>query len=451
VAGTVAKTHQSIHLENYRQHWHGIPDLPLAQETFGSVICVPLIYGGDAIGTLMVIAGIQGRTFQREHVHLLELLGAQAAVAIAHSRLFAEQHKLTEQVEAARSQLETVLISTENPVIAVDRHFKLILANPASRELFSIHETATGHSINDLLPSSALPPDYRHALRDLRRNRVHIYEISFDEKVYLCHVAQLGRPRTAGWVAVLNDVTQLKELDRLKSEMIRMTSHDLKNPLQAAMAHLELLNEDLAEIKQIDAQETVATIQKQLERMNRIIGGILDLERLKTGTPSLELCSPAKLIEHTAEELHQLADDHNIILETQVKDSNRKFLGDPPQFQRALINLVENAIKFTPPGGRVNINIKDGIENNDIIFQIEDTGIGIPDHLHSQIFDRFFRGGQRGQKGAEHVSGSGLGLSLVKTIIENHHGKIWLRSNEGTGTSFFIAVPATEEPTPNTN
>jgi signal transduction histidine kinase len=443
VAGSVAITNRSIHLEQYGRDWTGSPDLPLAKETFGSVICVPLTYANEVIGTLMVISGLQGRLFGREDVYLLELLGAQAAVAIAHSRLFAEQRQLTHEVESARSQLETVLTSTESPVIAVNRNFELIFANPAARKLFNIPDKTDDKLITDLLPVVALPELSRNVLRELRRKKGYIYEISFDNRVYLCHLASLGRPRIAGWVAVLNDVTELKELDRLKSEMVRWASHDLKNPLTGAMLYLDLLMEDLANYDNVEVRQSVSMIEKQLERMNRIIRGILDLERLKAGSTSTEICRPSIVVHNAVEELSQLARDSGLTLETHVERDLGVFWGDPEQFERALINLLENAIKFTSSGGEVEIKAQQ--EDNKIIFSVKDTGIGIPEHLYAPIFDRFFRGGQKGQEGAEHVSGSGLGLSLVKTIVENHKGEIWVESEVGKGTTFFVSIPLAAE------
>jgi signal transduction histidine kinase len=440
VAGKVAQTRQSIHLDNYGRDWRGVTDLPMAQETFGSVVCVPLIYGNEAIGVLMVIAGKHGRLFNRDDVHLLELLSSQAAVAIAHSRFFEEQSELTHQVEAARSQLETVLVSTENPVLAVDRGFRLIFANPVAKTLFSMPDNFRGAKIEDVLPSISLPTDFQSVMSELRRKRVYIYEIAFEGRFYQCHLACLGRPRIAGWVAILNDVSQLKELDRIKSEMVRMTSHDLKNPLQAAMANLELLSDDVAHLKDVEVQQSVKAIEKQLDRMNRIIGGILDLERVKTGTPRFELCYPSKIIDNCVDELRHLAVDQRIRLEISIEANIPCFLGDAEQFERALINLIENAIKFTKPGGEVEISVKS--QENQVIFRVKDTGIGIPLTLHDRIFDRFFRGMQQG---AEHISGSGLGLSLVKAIVDNHHGTIWLESKENTGTTFFVAIPAVIE------
>lgn len=436
IAGKVAQSGVSIFVENYRRDWEGDVDLPLARETFGSVICVPLKYGNNVIGVLMVIASQHGRLFNRDDVYLLELLGSQAAVAIAHSQLFADQVALMQEVDAARSQLETVLSSTQNPVIAIDRQFNLIFANMAARDIFSIREDVD-KQITRILPSNVLPSDTRQTLRDLRYNRTHVYEISIRNQVYMCHLASLGYPRAAGWVAILNDVTQLKELDRLKSEMVRMTSHDLKNPLQAAIANLELLSDDLVTIENPEVHESITAIDKQLERMTRIIGGILDLERIKSGTPAMEVCHVEAIIKNTLDELTHLANDKAIRIAVSVDPEVPDFLGNTEQFERALINLVENAIKFTPEQGEVHL--KAYRQESDVIFEVADNGIGIPESLHSHIFERFYRGRQ---KGADHISGSGLGLSLVKTIVENHNGRVWFTSREGAGSTFLIAIPA---------
>ena len=437
VAGTAALTGEPVFVENYRRDWKGEVDLPLAKETFGSVICVPLNYGERVIGVLMVIASRQGRLFTSDDVYLLDLLGSQAAVAIAHSQLFAHQKALMQEVDTAHSQLSTVLTSTQNPVIAIDRHFRLIFANPIAQELFFPTTPDKQQSILELLPQGSLPADYREALRNLRQNRAHVYEINLRNQVYLCHLACLGYPKIAGWVAILNDITQLKELDRLKSEMVRMTSHDLKNPLQAAIANLELLSDDLADHHDPEIEKSLSAIDKQLERMNRIIGGILDLERMKSGIPAFEVCHIDRIIQNSLDEIQHLASDKHIHMEIHLNDNLPNFLGDGRQFERALINLIENAIKFTIEGGEVRLEVYQ--KGNEVIFEIGDSGIGIPEMLHDRIFDRFFRGRQ---KGADHITGSGLGLSLVKTIVENHNGRIWLKSQEGEGATFYVAVPA---------
>jgi two-component system, OmpR family, phosphate regulon sensor histidine kinase PhoR len=425
VVGRVAETGQSIYLENYSRDWTGIEDLPLARQTFGSVICVPLNYGTQVIGTVMVIAGKQGRLFNQDDVHQLERLCAQASVAIAHSRLF-------RQVEEARNQLETLLISTDNPVLAIDRHFTLIFANPAAYKVFKFDQDKLKERIDRILPLSALPANRREALRTIRDTKGYTYEISLDSIVYLCHLAPIGEDKVDGWVAVMNDVTQLKELDRLKSEMVRMVSHDLKNPLMGAMLHLDLIR-DMATP---NLTEPLNTVERQLERMNRIIRGVLDLEQIRNGLKVSEINNLNDITQRAIYDLKHLAHDKHIHLSLNAEEDHLFFKGDPDQMERALTNLIENAIKFTPEGGRVEVSLKQSAEC--VVVEVRDTGIGIPEEMHQKVFERFFRGRQ---KGIEHVSGSGLGLSIVKTIIENHHGTITLSSDYGSGTTFTVYLP----------
>lgn len=437
VTGTAVAKMELLQIDDYRRDWRGEADLPLARETFGSVLAAPLIYGHAPIGAVLVIAGRHNRLFEKEDAYLLGLLGAQASVAIAHSRLFSEQKMLTREVETARAQLETVLSSTESPVIAVNRELRLIFANPAAKALFSTHDVNDSVSISALFPENVFPKPVRSVLRTIRRDRVFNYEIALKQRVYSCHLAALGNlRRIEGWVAVLNDITQLKELDRMKSEMVRMTSHDLKNPLQAAMANLELLRDDVAASASEEVQQSLENIDVQLQRMYRIIRGILDMERIRSGSLALEPCSPARIVDDVVYELRLLADTLGVRLETNVPADLPSFNCDVEQFERAIINLVENALKFTPSGGCVRLAVHQSAHG--LVFEIQDTGVGIAPELQERIFERFFRAKQRG---VEHVTGSGLGLSLVKTVVENHRGRIWLNSHEGQGTQFFVELP----------
>lgn len=230
---------------------------------------------------------------------------------------------------------------------------------------------------------------------------------------------------------------QLTELDRLKSELVRMTSHDLKNPLQAALANLDLLREDLINIENEDVTHSMDNIEKQLIRMQRIIGGVLDIERVKGMTKPNEVCTPHEIIENAIEETRHTAKEQQIsIVYNKPTTKTTDFLGDPVLFERAIVNLIDNAIKFSKKSDTITIEIHE--DKDFITFAIRDTGIGIPKEMQEKIFERFYRGQQRG---AEHVSGTGLGLSLVKTVIESHHGKIYVHSNEGIGTTFFVSIP----------
>jgi PAS domain S-box-containing protein len=437
VAGRVMARRRLLYVEDFRL-WKGEPDLPLAAETFGPLAGVPLIFGDEVVGVLEVMQGRVGRGFNDEDLRLLELLAPQAAVAIANGRLFEQQRALTQELAAAKDQLETVLASTESPVIAVDRKLNILLANPAARALLpnptvEVH----GRRLTDLVPPGSLPQDARAVLHELRHGRTHVYEVQHQGRVYQCHLATLGRPNPKGWVAVLTDVSQLKDLDRVKSEMVRMTSHDLKNPLFAAMSYLELLQEEGERVLGDNLREYVNIIDHQLDRMDRIISGILDLERVQAGTPIYETCNLSRLARAAAGELQHQAFAKNLALSVDWPTGFFNVLGDPHQLRQVFVNLIENAIKFTPEGGRVDLRLQQ--VGNWLMVEVVDTGIGIPAEAQPRIFERFYR-----VPGAEQYDGSGLGLSLVRAIVEAHGGRVEVQSEVDVGSTFRVILPVAQ-------
>ncbi len=318
LAGQVALDRRVSQLEDYRRDWTGTPDMQYAREAFGAVVAVPLVFGDDVMGVLIVVENPQGKRFDREDVRLLEMLGPQAAVAIINSRLFEKQ----------------------------------------------------------------------------------------------------------------------QELDRLKNQMIRMTSHDLKNPLFSAMSHIELLQEEGEDILTDEMKADIRTTWTQLQRMNRIIRGILDLERVQSGTPAYEEFSVAEMIDLAASELADQAQNQKIELKTELSSELPSIIGDRHYLVQAVVNLIENAIKFTLPGGCVRLSAEQ--VNDHVILHVADTGVGIPPEAQARIFERFYRAHHPGM---EQVSGTGLGLSLVKAVADAHGGRIWLDSKVGQGTTFHVALP----------
>jgi signal transduction histidine kinase len=143
------------------------------------------------------------------------------------------------------------------------------------------------------------------------------------------------------------------------------------------------------------------------------------------------------------DELRQMAADNQIALTSFTAENTPDFPADPEQIRRTLVNLIENAIKFTPPGGEVEVTA--GGQGSTVVMAVRDTGIGIPPELQARVFDRFFRGQQAG---TEHISGSGLGLSLVRAVVDNHGGSVWLESQPHAGTTFYVALPALLRRTP---
>ncbi len=227
-----------------------------------------------------------------------------------------------------------------------------------------------------------------------------------------------------------------QELDRLKNQMIRMTSHDLKNPLFSAMSHIELLQEEGENILTEEMKSDIQTTWIQLQRMNRIIRGILDLERVQSGTPAYEEANVTEMIELAVSELIDQARNSEIEIKIDLPPHLPNIIGDRHYLIQAIANLVENAIKFTSKGGTITVSAEQ--VDQLVIVHVADTGVGIPPDAQARIFERFFRAYHPGM---EQVSGTGLGLSLVKAVTDAHGGRIWLDSKVGQGTIFHVALP----------
>lgn len=436
VVGLAAFSQESQLIGDYRREWKGEPDMPLAFETFGALLCVPLIFDDYVVGVLLVVEGIDGRLFDQEDMQLLQLLAPQAAVAIINSHLFTQERQLMTELLTAKTQLETVLLSTNNPVIALDRRLRIVFANPAAVALVSPDaqpRSVIYKSLLTYIDRTVLPANLRTFARDLRKTGSHVYEISLHRRDYFCHITQLTEPNR-GWVIVLNDITTLKEVDRLKSQVVRMTSHDLKNPLFAIMTYLDLIEDDGEDIFTPDIRRNIQVLRTQLDRMQRLINGILDLERV--GALTLETCDMRQLILSVVNGFEDIARTGNLKLETEVGEDLPLLQGDPNQLGQAIANLIDNAIKYTPKGG--SISIKARVENGHFAIAVSDTGIGIPEAYQTQVFDRFFRVKQGRSKDD---IGSGLGLSLVKAVIEQHNGEVHLSSQEDKGSTFTIILP----------
>lgn len=439
MAGRAVSTLRTVTVEDYARDWTGESDLPFARDVVGAALCEPLVHGGRAIGSVLVAIARSGRGFDPQDRALLQLLTAQGAVALQQNRLLSEQRTLNDEVETGRRQLESVLSSTESPVVAVTRDRHVLFANPAARVLASSANVDLSATVTAGLPRAAFPRSLLEAARELRRSGSFTYEVILAGRSFLCHAAPLSTGRMDGWVVVLNDVTELKALDRMKSDMMRMTSHDLKNPLQAAMANLELLRDDIYSGGSADVRESLDAVDEQLQRMYRIISGILDTERARTRLMTLAICRPDRIIEKVAGDLLRFARERGVALEAEAAPDLPDVQCDVEQFERALGNLVENGIKYTPAGGSVRLTAR--ANGPQVVFEVADTGVGIPPSIQPHVFERFYRGRQ---PGVEDVAGTGVGLSLVKSVVENHQGTVWFESEVGAGTRFYVQLPSVQ-------
>ncbi|HLA43444.1 MAG TPA: HAMP domain-containing sensor histidine kinase, partial [Aggregatilineales bacterium] len=232
-------------------------------------------------------------------------------------------------------------------------------------------------------------------------------------------------------------INNLKEINRLKDEFVRMVSHDLKNPLFVLMGYLHIL--ELSDFMQgAEAQDYLGEMKKSTGSMKALIENLLDLSKIEAGmsiTPEPILL--ARFLEDSLQGFDMLAGEKSIeVVFTPPPDVTVNV--DAARMGQVLNNLLSNAVKYTPEGGRVEL--RGMVDNDYTLIQVMDTGYGIPAEDVPHLFERFYR-----VKRDEHMKseGTGLGLAIVKAIVEQHGGEIWVESELGSGSTFNIQIPLT--------
>jgi signal transduction histidine kinase len=229
---------------------------------------------------------------------------------------------------------------------------------------------------------------------------------------------------------------QLRDMDKVKTQMLQMTSHQLKNPLFSALSTLENLQHEVRDLANSDLQESLNIVRAELQRMERIVSNILNLERVQNGKLAFSELNIEPIIEAAVRDFNHQAQQRNIALNVACESPLPPLRGDRHFLTQALANLVENALKFTPEGGCVSVRAS--VIEDCVVIKVSDTGIGIAPADLSRVFERFFRAEQPKMA---HARGSGLGLSLVKAVMDAHNGRVWLESALGEGTTVYMALP----------
>lgn len=385
-----------------------------------AVVYVPLKTRERVIGVLGVDNQRSERAFSQHDVGLLSALADYAAIAIENARLYAA-------VQAAKGRLEALLHSTEDAVIVVDAHGRLALYNAAAAHAFEFEEAdATGKPLQEVIHNEALL-----ALFELpagaRRGEVPLS----DGRVLNAHATPV---EGAGTIVVMQDITHLKMLDRLKSEFVASVSHDLRSPLTAVLGYLDLLSRagPLNEQQHLYVEQ----IHHSVRTIITLINDVLDLSRIEAGLDQAKIALDlAPLIREVVESFRPQSQARKQRLTLSVAGTLPPILGNPTRLRQAIANLVDNAIKYTADGGQIEVEAcsRDG----QIILRVSDTGVGISPAEQAHIFDKFYRGRDVSGKSA----GTGLGLSIVRSVVEGHGGRVWVESKAGSGSVFTIVLP----------
>lgn len=369
----------------------------------------------------------QPRTFSESDARFVTTLAGQAALATSNAHLFLS-------VEASRRQLEAILNSTPDPVLVIDPQNRLLLANPAAAKVVGVDiAKSSGQSVEKLIQQKKLL-DLLQAAPSEKQSAEIVFNGGRTFLATASSVVAEGRP--VGRVCILRDVTHFKELDSMKSEFVATVSHDLRSPLTLMRGYATML-EMVGELND-QQQGYVRKIVSGVENMSRLVNNLLDLGRIEIGVGlQVETVPIHDIIERVVGALQLQASQKTInLVVDSMKDLPATVEADQALLHQGVYNLVENAIKYTPNGGQVKVRVR--ALQTQLVFEVQDNGIGISPSDLPRLFEKFYRGKQRDAR-SQH--GSGLGLAIVRSIAERHGGKVWVESELGKGSTFFLQVP----------
>jgi PAS domain S-box-containing protein len=397
------------------------------KEIPGSILAIALTQENQYFGVIW-LAYNYARTFKEEEIRYFRTLASQAGMAAANAQLYAT-------AELGRQQFEAVLNSTPDPVMVFDDANNLILINPAAKQLVGLFkETTPGLKLDAVIEHE----DLLDLLKKDTINRDTSREIQLtNRRVFFTTVSPVIRnDQLVGKVCLLRDITQFKEVDTFKSDIVSTVSHDLRSPLTLMRGYASML-QMVGEINE-QQRSYIAKIVSGVDSMSKLVNNLLDLGRIEAGIGlKLERTNPISLAEQVVLELQPHANQKNIDLVLEYSINRDTYIeADSALVQQALYNVVENALKYNSLGGSVKVCVSSN-ENN-AMFEITDNGIGIAPIDLPHLFEKFFRSGRRE---AYNQRGTGLGLAIVKTIIEKHNGKVWVESKLGRGSSFYLQLP----------
>jgi len=326
-------------------------------------------------------------------------------------------------------KLETILDHIEDGVIIQDSNDNLLLINPAARRAFGIgKEDITGKNVFSIIPHQ----DLRNLITMGRSNPLQYHEISFDdERVFNAQYASIPG---IGIAVTMQNITYLKQVDHMKNEFISTVSHDLRSPLTAILGYIELLDR----VGPVNDQQKdfIRRVRISVQSVTALINDLLELGRIEAGiSGQIDTVPVDAVLNFAIENISYQTAEKKLNLQTNLPPVVPLIYGNPVRIRQMLDNLLGNALKYTPVGGEINISIT--LEADQLLLQIADTGPGIPPADQPHIFEKFYRGSNV----STNVIGSGLGLAIVKSIVETHHGRIWVDSVYGKGSTFTVVLP----------
>ena len=353
-----------------------------------------------------------------------------------------------ESLTFERNKLESVLMSIVNGVVVCDNHDKVIMVNNHAKKLLEVNEDEIiGTQIQQFCDTSG-EFCFSEKIAEFKDTPIEDegtpvpFNIEIDKRIIRCLISPMFTRSNAyvGYIIVLIDVTKDVEMDQLRSHFISNVSHELRTPVTVLRSYIDTLYNFGNDFDFNTQREFIGVMNQEIIRLNRMVNDILDFSRYESQNIRLEKSKQniMEIVEDCVNQVQILAKEHDLTISIMKEPDLPEIYLNIDSISRALMNIISNAIKYSPDGKRIKIRVERSRDGEFVEVSVEDQGMGIPEQYQKKIFDRFFR-----VENATHtIKGTGLGLHLVKVTIEkHHHGQVFVHSKEGEGSTFGFRLP----------
>ncbi len=351
-----------------------------------------------------------------------------------------------DKISEEHRRLETILTDMGEGVLLVNGAFEITYANPMAISMLSLPDVYVGKALIEInrIPELHTLLQAAEQTETVAFAEIRLGNLTEPEAEVTVVPVSTGEE----YVIVIHDVTKVRQLERIRADFVANVSHELRTPLTTIQGYAEtLLNEDTPRSK--TSEQFIVKILTHSSRLSRLVSELLELSRLESGDVELKRtrCHLNTFHDPILEVFEPILEESELVLKWEVPEDLPEVSVDQQLFMQVLANLIDNAIKYTPDGGRITVSAEirtseafegTNITSKEIIVHVQDTGIGIPMESQPRVFERFYRV-DKGR--AREMGGTGLGLAIAKHIVLRHNGRIWLESTLGEGSVFHVAIP----------
>ncbi len=358
-------------------------------------------------------------------------------VARAFNYMVAEVEHYISEIQEQKSRLEAVLEASPEAVVATDPEERVTMANPAAARMLGIHATDYGHRLGEI----GTPAEILRCLREAAATGTAVREVELEDKSYWTYAAQMNREKgenggSTGIILAVRDISEHRALEQAKTAFVSDVSHELRTPLTTIQSAVDLMGRARTKLDPLE-HRALELADQELKRIRGMVEELLVLAQMDSWQYSLEV-GPTDLgavVYSAVDNLRSKAERFGIDLNFD-DEAEYPCVCDGQKLYQVFLNLLDNAIKYSDPGARVDVSVRE--EEDYLRVKIQDTGVGIPEEDLPQLFERFYRVNKDRSRA---TGGSGLGLAISKEIIEMHGGEVSVRSEVGVGSTFEVRIP----------